>query len=81
VNDEEITQILQAEGSDQDKVDNLIDKALVAGGRDNITVVLVEAPASVTRADSDTEVPDEAGDDNDEEDRDDSVTRVMDKNR
>jgi protein phosphatase len=81
VNDEEITQILQAEGSDQDKVDNLIDKALVAGGRDNITVVLVEARASVTRADSDTEVPDEAGDDNDEEDRDDSVTRVMDKNR
>lgn len=49
VDDEEITQILRAEGSDQDRVDNLIEKALSAGGRDNITVVLVEAPASVAR--------------------------------
>lgn len=54
VDDEEITQILRAQGSDQDRVDNLIEKALRAGGRDNITVVLVEAPASVSKTESDT---------------------------
>lgn len=80
VNDEEITQILLAEGSDQDRVDSLIEKALNAGGRDNITVVLVTAPSSVTKPDSDTEVPaDDAESTKSPDERDDSVTRVMKK--
>jgi len=82
VSHEDITQVLQSEGSNQEKVDTLIEKALDAGGRDNITVVLVAAPDSVSNPDSDTEVPDDVDEPEDEESvRDDSVTRVMGINR
>ncbi len=82
VNDEDIEQILQADASDQDRVDNLIERALREGGRDNITVVLVSAPASASKPDSDTEEPGKADDVAKSQDvRDDRVTRVMDKTR
>lgn len=82
VDAEEITQILRAKGSDQDRVDNLIEKALSAGGRDNITVVLVEAPASVAKTESDPEVPAEVDIlKNQQDEKDDSATRVIDQDR
>ncbi|MEX2488862.1 MAG: protein phosphatase 2C domain-containing protein [Pseudomonadales bacterium] len=53
----EIAAILGQEGTDQDKVDKLIETALEQGGQDNITVVLVSAPDSASNTDSDTESP------------------------
>jgi serine/threonine protein phosphatase PrpC len=80
VSDPEIESILREDGSDQDRVDKLIEAALSAGGRDNITVVLVCAPTSARKSDSDTEQPDEDAESVQTE-RDDSVTRVMGKDR
>ena len=58
VSDQDMAQIISAPGSDQDRVDNLIEKALIEGARDNITVVLVSAPTSlVDDYDDDTAVP------------------------
>jgi protein phosphatase len=57
VPDEDIERILQQSSSEQEAVDNLIEKALAAGGKDNITVVLVAAPNSVKSINGDTEQP------------------------
>ena len=54
VDDQTIQAILSEEGSDQDKVDNLISKALKQGGKDNITVLLISAQAIDKYAASDT---------------------------
>ncbi|MBL4681386.1 MAG: protein phosphatase 2C domain-containing protein [Pseudomonadales bacterium] len=61
VDDKTIQAILSEEGSDQSKVDNLISKALKQGGKDNITVLLISAPESARKADSDTHVPESVG--------------------
>lgn len=42
VSDAEMKEALEADGSLQDKADQLVAKALAAGGHDNITVVLVD---------------------------------------
>jgi protein phosphatase len=42
VSEPELQAVLQGEGSLQDKAENLVGKALAAGGHDNITVVLVD---------------------------------------
>lgn len=44
LDDDEIQRILVAERQPEDRVARLVDAALAAGGRDNVTVVLVEAP-------------------------------------
>jgi len=62
VDDKTIQAILSEESSDQEKVDNLITKALKQGGKDNITVLLISAPYNTKRADSDTHVPEMASD-------------------
>jgi len=59
VRSEDIEKILQEGGTDQEIVERLIAKALAEGGKDNITVVLVSAPHSVDKPDSDTDVPDD----------------------
>ena len=60
VTDDEIERILNSPGSDQDRIDNLIEKALSEGATDNITIVLVSAPPSlVDDHEDDTEVPDD----------------------
>lgn len=57
VSDNEIEAILESEEGNQEAVDELIQKALDRGGRDNITAILVSAPKSAIRPDSDTEIP------------------------
>lgn len=57
VSDNEIEAILRSEGSNQEMVDKLIQKALEQGGRDNITAILVSAPKSAIKPDSDTQFP------------------------
>jgi protein phosphatase len=42
VTDEKIRQLLSADGSLEERAQSLIDAANQAGGRDNITLVLVE---------------------------------------
>ena len=60
VSDEDIQQILRMEGTDQDRVDSLIEKALIEGGQDNITAILVSPPPSALEpTDDDTAVPDD----------------------
>lgn len=44
LDDGEIERILASEREPGDRVERLVDAALAAGGRDNVTVVLVEAP-------------------------------------
>lgn len=60
VTDDEIAEILKGDSSDQAKVDELLDRALAQGGRDNITIVLVSAPASSGKHETDTHVPGQA---------------------
>ncbi len=57
VADEDIEKILQEATSEQQAVDNLIDKALAEGGKDNITAILVAAPDAISHEGSDTEIP------------------------
>lgn len=57
VSNDQIEAILNEDTSDQEKVDRLIEKALAQEGKDNITVVLVSAPESTRKPDSDTEAP------------------------
>ena len=61
VSDPEIESVLKAGGSDQEMVDKLIARALEEGGKDNVTVILVSAPASSARHESDTHVPENYG--------------------
>jgi protein phosphatase len=49
VSDERITQILAAEPDPQRAADILVDEAVQAGGRDNITVVIVDAVSVAAR--------------------------------
>jgi protein phosphatase len=44
VTDRHIAEILRAHPDPQDAADHLVAAALVAGGRDNVTVVVVDAP-------------------------------------
>lgn len=46
VSDEEIAEVLARDLSEQEKVDLLIQKALMNGGSDNVTVLLVSAPGA-----------------------------------
>ncbi|MEX2327878.1 MAG: protein phosphatase 2C domain-containing protein [Pseudomonadales bacterium] len=62
VSDEQITDIIRGKGSDQEKVDTMIKLAVEQGGRDNITVILVSAPTSASKSESDTHVPSEPTD-------------------
>ncbi len=57
VSDRQIEEIIAAGGSDQDVTDRLIDTALAQGGKDNVTVILVSAPATTVKQDTDTHVP------------------------
>ena len=57
VNDEDIEEVLSGSGSDQEMVDELVARALTGGGKDNVTVILVSAPAASGKPDSDTHVP------------------------
>lgn len=63
VRQEKIESILNQPGSDQDKVELLIQAALDGGGNDNITIVLVSASSAAGKAESDTHVPGEKSDD------------------
>ena len=62
VRQEEIESILGGPGSDQTKVDELIQAALDGGGNDNITIVLVSASKYIGKIESDTHIPGETGD-------------------
>lgn len=55
IDDDEIHEVLQATSSPQDAADELVRRAREAGGRDNITVVVVD----VVEADPDEEHPDD----------------------
>lgn len=57
VRDADIEQILKQNKSNQALVDELIERALDNGGKDNVTVVLVSAPEASGDQDSDTHVP------------------------
>lgn len=54
----DITDIIENADNDQNAVNALIEAALAGGGKDNVTVVLVSAPATTTHADGDTHIPD-----------------------
>lgn len=56
VSDEDIEKILKESNTEQEAVDSLIDKALTEGGKDNITVLLVAAPESISHTGSDSEI-------------------------
>ncbi|MEM7364551.1 MAG: protein phosphatase 2C domain-containing protein [Pseudomonadota bacterium] len=64
VSDDQIKNILDQSTSNQEQVEALISLALNNGGRDNITIIIVSAPESVSGADTDTFVPEDVtGDD------------------
>ena len=54
---QEIEQVLKSAKTDQEKTDALVDLALAAGGKDNITVVLISAPHNISLENSDTQTP------------------------
>lgn len=62
VRTQDIEKILNDEGTDQEKVDKLIQAALDGGGNDNITIILVSASKSASKGDSDTHVPEGGSD-------------------
>ena len=57
VSDGDIERLMRQGGTDQDIVDRLIKAALEGGGNDNVTVIVVSAPATAKVADTDTYVP------------------------
>ena len=69
----EIESVLAKKISEQEMVNELISKALRAGGKDNITVVIVSAPNRPIQPDQDTYVPDDITDSTDV--RSDDVTK------
>ncbi len=54
LSDNQISQILLSAGSDQHRVDRLIDAALQQGGRDNVSVIVISAPAALANKQSTT---------------------------
>jgi len=62
ISDEEIKSIIDEGASDQETVDKLINAAVDCGGKDNITIILVSAPKSLQRPDTDTHIPGETND-------------------
>jgi serine/threonine protein phosphatase PrpC len=62
INLSEIEKVLVKKISNQEMVNELIVKALAAGGKDNITVVIVSAPNQPNQVDQDTYVPDDITD-------------------
>jgi len=62
---QEIESVLVKDISDQEMVDELIAKALDAGGKDNVTVVIVAAPSRAVQVEQDTYVPDDITDSTD----------------
>lgn len=61
VSDKDIEEVLGGTGTDQEMVDELIDRALAGGGKDNVTIIIVSAPAVSGKPESDTNVPREVG--------------------
>lgn len=57
VSDADIEKLMRQGGDDQDIVDRLIEAALEGGGKDNVTVIVISAPATSKIADTDTYVP------------------------
>tara|TARA_R110002073_G_scaffold5617_2_gene34388 strand:+ start:2752 stop:4053 length:1302 start_codon:yes stop_codon:yes gene_type:complete len=62
VSTDNIGKILSQKGTDQSRVDNLIEAALAGGGKDNITAIIVSASQTVKRTESDTHVPEDVTD-------------------
>lgn len=62
VSTKDIAAILAEDGTDQSRVDKLIEAALAGGGKDNITIILVSASKNTKRSESDTHVPENATD-------------------
>lgn len=58
----EIESVFCQEGTDQEKTQRLVALALAAGGKDNITVVIISAPQTIDELTSDTEAPVSADD-------------------
>ena len=63
VSDADIESIMRSDTDDQVVCDKLVEAALAGGGKDNITIVIVSAPAHADRSDSDTYVPEDVPDD------------------
>ncbi|MFT4720088.1 MAG: serine/threonine protein phosphatase PrpC [Candidatus Azotimanducaceae bacterium] len=63
VTPQEIEKVLKSAKTDQEKTDTLVDLALAAGGKDNITVVLISAPDNTSLENSDTQTPAEVSSD------------------
>jgi serine/threonine protein phosphatase PrpC len=59
--DADIEKHIRTGGTDQEIVDRLIDAALAGGGKDNVTVILVSAPKTAKKFDTDTHVPGSLG--------------------
>ncbi|MFT4799341.1 MAG: serine/threonine protein phosphatase PrpC, partial [Candidatus Azotimanducaceae bacterium] len=57
VSTDDIAKILAQDGTDQSRVDRLIEAALAGGGKDNITIIVVSASESAKKPESDTHVP------------------------
>jgi serine/threonine protein phosphatase PrpC len=62
VNLAEIDEVLVKKINNQEMVNELMVKALAAGGKDNITVVIISAPNQSNQVDQDTYVPDDITD-------------------
>jgi len=59
VSTDSIGKILAQDGTDQSRVDKLIEAALAGGGKDNITIIIVSASVSAKQTQSHTHVPNE----------------------
>ncbi len=57
VSDEDIESIMRGNKPDQEIAEVLIETALAGGGKDNVTVIVISAPATAKTADMDTHVP------------------------
>ncbi len=58
---DQIEEILANGRTNQEQVDELVNRALEHGGKDNVTIVLVSAPEAAGQHDSDTHVPEGVG--------------------